>query len=200
MSVFSLINIFSKDCFIYLGIHRMQYSCPHLRQWVETPVADESNSRLHTLQCLLSLQFTQSTATESSSNSALSCAKMKKKETLNCIYSQTINFSLIHYWDGIVFSQLIYITYQLHVSWYFHSRRTFRCLWRCHGNGWRSIVLCIIITRTFAMILTWKFWVARRFRGAMTYFDVFYAFFRDCWRLIKWPRVRYKRLPKLENF
>ena len=87
-------HYFSKNCFIYLGIHRMQYSCPHLRQWVETPVADESNSRLHTLQCLLSLQFTQSTATESSSNSALSCAKMKKKETLNCIYSQTINFSL----------------------------------------------------------------------------------------------------------
>ena len=98
------------------------------------------------------------------------------------------------------FREFIYITYHLHVSWYFHSRRTFRCLWRCHGNGWRSIVLCIIITRTFAMILTWKFWVARRFRGAMTYFDVFYAFFRDCWRLIEWPRVRYKRLPKLENF
>ena len=58
----------------------MQYSCPHLRQWVETPVADESNSRLHTLQCLLSLQFTQSTATESSSNSALSCAKNKKNK------------------------------------------------------------------------------------------------------------------------
>ena len=103
-------------------------------------------------------------------------------------------------WDGIVLSRFIYITYHLHVSGYFHSRRTFRCLWRCHGNGWRSIVLCIIITRTFAMILTWKFWVARRFRGAMTYFYVFYAFFRDCWRLIKWLRVRYKRLPKLENF
>ena len=73
----------------------MQYSCPHLRQWVETPVADESNSRLHTLQCLLSLQFTQSTATESSSNSALSCAKLKKKETLNCIHSWTINFTFM---------------------------------------------------------------------------------------------------------
>ena len=98
------------------------------------------------------------------------------------------------------FREFIYITYHLHVSWYFHGRRTVRCLWRCHGNGWRSIVLCIIITRTFAMILTWKFWVARRFRGAMTYFYVFYAFFRDCWRLIKWPSVRYKRLPKFENF